>query len=79
MAGVIWGVFIFLGGVMVGLFIGHVAKRPNPIGNLRIDNSDPDDGPYIFLELSSESTPNLLKLKKYITLEVKAENYVSQK
>lgn len=76
MAGTIIGVVL---GVVIGCVIGRFVYRSKPIGNLRIDTSDPDDGPYLFLELSSESTPNLLKLKKYVTLEVKAENYVSHK
>lgn len=78
MVGVLWGIFIFLGGVIFGWIMEHIINRPHPVGNLRIDNSDPDDGPYLFLELSSESTPNILKLKKFVTLEVKVENYISQ-
>lgn len=76
MAGVIIGVVL---GVVIGWIIGRFTYKTKPIGNLRIDSSDPDDGPYLFLELSSKSTPNLLKLKKYVTLEVKVENYVSHK
>jgi hypothetical protein len=79
MAIALFAIMMFLIGAFTGYLIAQIADRPHPVGNLRIDNSDPDDGPYLFLELSSESTPNLLKLKKYVTLEVKAENYVSHK
>lgn len=66
---------------ILGLMIGYVSKKfvdnIETVGNLRIDNSDPDDGPYLFLEL--ETNPESIKRKKYITLKVVAKNYISQK
>lgn len=71
------GIFImFMCGAFIGYLIARVVHRPKPAGNLRIDNSDPD-GTYFFLELSSEAAPKVFK-QKYVTFEVKAENYISQ-
>lgn len=68
-------------GFVLGLTIGYIASqimgREEPVGDLRIDNSDPEEGPLLFLEL--DSNPNTLKLRKKVTLNVKAENYISQK
>lgn len=52
-------------------------KKPKTVGTLRIDRSDPDDAPYIFLEL--EADPQVLEHESYITLRVSRENYISQK
>lgn len=67
----------FVFGLTIGYMISKSIKNEEPIGDLRIDESDPDDGPYLFLELKSK--PNNLKSRKQVTLNVKAENYVSQK
>ena len=67
----------FVIGVSVGYFLHKMLHHEEPIGDLRIDESDPDDKPYLFLEL--KSMPNNLKSRKQVTLNVKAENYVSQK
>lgn len=68
-------------GFILGLIIGYIAAKfvyyKEPIGDLRIDESDPDDGPYLFLELNSR--PNTFKHLKQVTLNVKAKNYISQK
>ena len=70
-------------GFVLGLIIGYLSAksmcREEPIGDLRIDESDPEDVPLLFLELNSESHLNALKLRKKVTLNVKAENYISQK
>lgn len=52
-------------------------KTNNVIGNLRIDNSDPNEPPYLFLEL--EKTPDRLKDGDKVVLIVKVKNYISQK
>lgn len=68
---------MFLLGVTLGYIINTVLTYERPIGKLRIDTSDPDDGPYMFLEL--ETTPTYVEKQKYIRLEVINENYISQK
>ena len=70
-------VFIFLIGVMFGVFISRLLlKKYSSIGTLRIDNSD-SDGPYLFLELST-NIPSFNK-KKQVTLNVLDESYLPQK
>lgn len=38
-------------GILIGLFIERYIFQEKPIGSLRVDQSDPDSGPYLFLEL----------------------------
>lgn len=66
--------------LVVGMVIGFIASviyhRKRVKGILRIDKSDPD-GPYLFLELSSD--PAILEKQKYVTLEVNTKSYISHK
>lgn len=68
---------IFIIGLLIGLFLGNILSEEKPIGTLRMDQSDPDEKPYLFLELSKET--DFLKDKKRVTLDVNIENYISQK
>lgn len=61
---------------LFGFIIG-VKYHHKPIGTLRVDQSDPYDNPYLFLELSGN--PKKLPNQKYITLKVNVENYISHK
>ena len=38
-------------GIMVGVLLSRFIFREKPVGSLRVDESDPDSGPYLFLEL----------------------------
>ena len=53
--------------------------KQEPIGKLRIDSSDPHDGPYLFLELKQSVEAVKLQDKKYVLLEVDATDFLSQK
>ena len=64
-------------GVLVGYISSMIYNREEPIGDLRIDNSIPEEGPQLFLELSAP--PTGLEKRKQVTLNVKNKNYVSQK
>ena len=71
----------FFVGLVIGLIVGTVfgfifgATRKQPTsGVLRIDNSDPDDKPYLFVELKCD--PLALKELPYVTFEVNTENYI---
>ena len=70
-------IIIFLLGLAGGCAITDATARAKVKGCLRIDSSDPDEPPYIFLEL--EENPEVLKHKKFITLEVNLKSYTSQK
>lgn len=65
-------------GLVIGVFIGIVvfklAQRSTISGVLRVDTSDPDDQPYLFLELSER--PLTIKEKKYVTFEVNPQDYI---
>lgn len=58
-------------------FIMGIKYHHKPVGTLRVDQSDPDGGPYLFLEISKD--PTKLPNQKYITLKVNVENYISHK
>ena len=68
---------LFFVGVSLGVSITSIILRSHFIGDLRIDNSDPEDGPYIFLELSKQIGD--ISSKKYVVLKVKLENFIPQK
>ena len=50
--------------------------RSDVVGSLRVDQSDPDSGPYLFLELSHEGVDAIYK-KKYVVLKVNIQDYIS--
>ncbi len=47
------------------------------VGRLRIDRSDPEDGPYMFAEIF-KGVGDISKMK-YVTFKVCNEDYISQK
>ena len=71
-------IIAFVLGLLIGIFTASRAFRKPSAGNLRVDTSDQQDGPYMFLELT-ESGAKSLKTAKQVTLDVKLENYISQK
>lgn len=68
-------VVVYVASIIIGTMIAN--KHNKPIGTLRIDQSDPDEPPYLFLELSED--PRKLMNSAYVTLKVNHENYVSHK
>jgi hypothetical protein len=70
-----WQIILaFVLGVFVGLVMAKSIFKPKVAGNLRIDRSEPDEPPLMFLECTNAS---YLK-NKYITFEVIEKNYISQ-
>lgn len=65
---------VFAGSIITQIFLS--AKRA---GTLRIDRSDPDDSPYLFLELEKDCNVEVIAKRKYVKFEVKDESYISQK
>lgn len=70
-------VILILTGVFLGISISSIIYRSYFVGNLRIDNSDPVDGPYMFLEL--EKGVGDISSKKHVILKVKRENFIPHK
>lgn len=66
----------FLLGIPIGCMFGKASRKYDPVGVLRIDNSDPYDGPHLFVEI--HKNPKMLKFEKYVTFEVSTESYLSQ-
>ena len=72
MMGVLLVLLGFIGGMV--FFLIYLAARS--IGTLRVDQSDPTEQPYLFLELDKpvESVIN----KKYVLFRVIKKNFISQ-
>lgn len=68
----------FLFGILVGIFAVKVIFQEKPIGSLRVDESDPDSGPYLFLELDPNNADAIYK-QRYVRLRVELRNYISHK
>lgn len=67
---------IFLCGVIAGISIAMIIFRIYIVATLRIDRSDPEDGPYMFLELSKDV--DKISTKKYVILKVKLKDSFSR-
>lgn len=67
-------------GIGIGVIIDAVVvmcyTRTRTSGILRLDTSDPNDGPYLFLELTTDLKS--ISKKKHITFEISTNNYISQ-
>jgi hypothetical protein len=64
---------IFIIGVRIGWHISH----DKPVGTLRIDHSEPEEAPLMFLELATD--PRSIMSKKQVVLDVSTESYLSHK
>ena len=63
-------------GIVIGIVFGRQVFRRNVVVSLRVDQSDPDSGPYLFLELSHKGA-NAIYKKKYVVLKVNIKDYIS--
>ena len=72
--GLVMDVLIFVVGVLIGCIFMAIISRVKSVGSLRVDTSDPDDSPYLFLELSKD-VDEIYK-KKYVTLTVNTKNFI---
>lgn len=69
---------VLLIGILIGFWISGTRHKRNCAGVLREDRSDPDEAPYLFLELSQEGF-NMIQTHKYVTFKVLRENYIPRK
>ena len=69
-------VLLFLLGFMVGIVSFLVYLIVRSVGTLRVDQSDPTEQPYLFLELDKpvETVTN----KKYVLFRIIKKNFISQ-
>ena len=71
-------IILFGVGVLLGCFITQFLTRPKTMGSLRVDRSDPDDAPYLFLELHEPIVDRLVD-GEYVTFKVECKDFFSQK
>lgn len=68
-------------GIAIGIVIGAVVTclvfGVFSVGSLRVDQSIPEDDPYLFLELT-KNVSTILK-KKFVVLKVRAEDFIPHK
>lgn len=57
-------------GILIGLLVSRFIFKDKPIGSLRVDQSDPDSEPYLFLELDPGGMNDIYK-KQSVRLRVK--------
>lgn len=67
---------MFILGAIFGCILAVTILVGIKVGRLRIDTSDPYDGPFMFLELT-RSVDHVYH-KKYVLLEVNTKNFTSQ-
>ena len=60
--------------IIIGIAIGRLTHRERPLGDLRVDRSDPSCEPYLFLELGTD-VRNIMN-KKHVTFRVKVKNFL---
>ena len=65
-------------GILIGLLVSRFIFKDKPIGSLRVDQSDQDSEPYLFLELDQGGMNDIYK-KQFVRLRVKIKNYISHK
>lgn len=63
-------------GSIVGSLVTLFLHRTKFVGTLRIDRSEPDEAPRIFLELH-KGLGDISKVKR-VSMDVSTENYISQ-
>lgn len=72
-----WGI----GGLVLGLLLGFglsvVIKRKKPVGTLRVDRSDPEEAPYLFLELERDGMDKIHKAKT-VVFKVDLSSYLAR-
>lgn len=72
-------VILLIVGFIAGVIVTSFAYAKRTIGNLRIDNSFPDEPPYTFMELSRDKDINYISKQKFVVLNVRVEDFLSQK
>lgn len=73
------GIFIsFSLGHVIGCFIGSSHKNEESIGTIKVDSSDPVEGPYLFIELEKDGLQKLYT-KEYVMMKVDLDGYIPRK
>lgn len=70
-------IILILAGIVIGIGLAMIIFKAYFIGTLRIDKSDPNEEPYVFLELDKGIGD--ISSKKHVVLKVSTKNYISHK
>ena len=62
-------------GVLFGFIFAVLLQKRKKIGTLRMDRSDPNEAPYLFLELDPDGMKKINRFKT-VVLRVRLENYI---
>lgn len=65
-------------GFVAGFVCACIGVLSLKVGVLQIDRSDPGEAPYPFLRIDRHSSIDELSRRKYVLLEVRNENFISQ-
>lgn len=60
---------------ILGLLLGKGPNKLKPVGTIRIDHSEPNEAPLLFLELSTD--PRNIMHEKQVVLDVNPKSYLS--
>ena len=64
-------------GAVIGIIVTLLIFSTVSAGNLRVDQSIPEDDPYLFLELTKSVSTVLMK--KFVVLRVRVEDFIPHK
>lgn len=67
-------IFAVMAALCIGILIGMHLFQDRPVGDLRVDHSDPVDGPHLYLELDTD-VPTVLR-KKRVAFRVKVKDFI---
>lgn len=69
-------IFIFIVGFLIGGVLSLTLYKRHCAGTLRIDTSDPNESPYLFLELAEPI--EIIASKHDVSFRVDLESYLPQ-
>ena len=72
-----WGIGGLVLGLLLGFGLSAVIKRKKPVGTLRVDRSDPEEAPYLFLELERDGMDKIHKAKA-VVFKVDLSSYLAR-
>lgn len=67
-------IFAVMVALCIGILIGMHLFQDRPVGDLRVDHSDPVDGSHLYLELDTDVSAILRK--KRVAFRVKAKDFI---
>ena len=72
-----WGIGGLVLGLLLGLGLSAISRRKKPVGTLRVDRSDPEEAPYLFLELEQDGMDQIHKAKT-VVFKVDLRSYLAR-